>query len=216
MTEPMDDEQWVAGLRDRALGAVPPVPVDVSGALRRGRRRRAVRSGVVGGGALVAVCGVAVVVAPQLLSGLSVSSQDMADSAAPAASAAPADDGAVAGGAPVPGAEGRSPYAVSLSELGAEVEDGTLPAGTVRVVVDGVPDTGALILSLQGSWTDQAGSAPTPVTAERWPAAMVDCLDAAGWPAQLTGTGWSADIESDKAREFAADVVTCAEANPHL
>lgn len=59
------DEQWVSRLRGRVDGVAPDVPVDVEGALRGGRRRRAARR-LAGAGGVLGVVAALVVGVPAL------------------------------------------------------------------------------------------------------------------------------------------------------
>jgi hypothetical protein len=210
VTEPMDDEQWAAGLRGRTLGAIPPVPVDVAHAVRQGRRRRAVRTGAVRGGVLVAACGVAFAVVPSVVSGWSTAADQGADSSqAQAGSGAPpaADE---VGGATADGGARR----LTAPELAAELSAGTLPTGVVLVVQEGVPDTSAFVASLGSLSPDDSNATPTPVSRAQWSRATVDCLVDDGWPATVTADGWQVELAGDKSSAFVSDLADCVETHP--
>ncbi|ROS23636.1 hypothetical protein [Cellulomonas sp. PhB150] len=208
MTEPMDDEAWAAALRSRSADVAPAVPVDVPRALRRGRRRRAVRGVAVGGGALVAACGVVVVAVaavPSLLGGLG--SADSVDSAGSAPVPAAGDQEA--------GADAGARAAVTAPELASAVADGSLGAGPVFVVQSGVPVTSSFLDAIRpGSKEDSMPLASSTYPAAKWAGFMRPCLAAAGWEVEATDDGWYLEVASPRADEYLEALADCAERYP--
>lgn len=212
MTEPTDDEAWVAALRARAADVTPPVPVDVPRALRKGRRRRAVRSAAVGAGALVVAFGVVVGGAsllPNLQGGSSDSSASMVESAADQDTGSDAAGGAA--GTPVPGssyeaADSGRPT-MTPPELVAAVADGTVPPDGVLVEQDAVPADDFLA----SIGTTQAAD-PVVTPPGDWSSLMAACLGRAGWPAEIVlgSGGWEIELTPDEAEAFVPDLRYCA------
>jgi hypothetical protein len=212
VTEPMDDEQWAAGLRGRTLGAIPPVPVDVAYAVRQGRRRRAVRTGAVRGGILFAACGVAFAVVPSVVGGWGTAADQGAESSGAQAGSplAPAPAADVVGEA----ADDGGARQLTASELASELSEGTLPTGVVLVVQEGVPDTSAFLTSLGSVSLDDANGNPTPVARGQWSRATVECLVDDGWQAAVTADGWQVELAGDKSSAFLSDLADCVETHP--
>jgi len=216
MSEPTSDEDWAAGLRLYARD-VPAVPVDVAGAVRRGRRRRVVRSAALGTGSLAVVVGVVVVAGPSLLGGLGPVSGGSADSAA-----------SVADGAAVAGSSGR---VWSVEDLAADVaaaatapppaedrplyaEDGSTP-DRLTVEQHGAPDPSpyrAAIDAATGSVPAAALESSAHASPGAWPTATAACLQGAGWEVVVTDDGWTAQVPPTSAVRFLADVDTCTPA----
>lgn len=212
MTDPTDDEAWVAALRARAADVTPPVPVDVPRALRRGRRRRAVRGAAVGAGALVVAFGVVVGGAsllPNLQGGSSDSSASMVESAADQDAGSDAAGGAA--GAPVPGSSGEaadsSRPTMTPPELVAAVADGTVPPEGVLVEQDAVPADDFL----KSIGTTQADD-PVVTPPGDWSSLMAACLGRAKWPAEIVlgSGGWEIELTPDEAEAFVPDLRYCA------
>jgi|GEM_PF-6904916 len=215
MPERTSDEDWAAGLQALAR-EVPAVPVDVAGAVRRGRRRRAARSVALGGGTLAVVVGVVVVAGPSLLGGLGPVSGSSADSAASVA------DGAATAG-------GSSVRVVSVEELAADVAavvpapaldqpfSGYDSSSTERLVVEqhGEPDPSSYRSALDAATGTVPGvaleSSARPLPGG-WPTATVACLQGAGWDVVATDDGWSAQVPTSSPVQFLADVNTCTPA----
>jgi len=216
VTDPTDDEAWVAALRARAADVTPPVPVDVPRALRKGRRRRAVRGAAVGAGALVVAFGVVVGGAsllPNLQGGSSDSSASMVESAADqdAGSDAGSDAAGGAAGAPVPGSSGEaadsSRPTMTPPELVAAVADGTVPPEGVLVEQDAVPADDFL----KSIGTTQADD-PVVTPPGDWSSLMAACLGRAKWPAEIVlgSGGWEIELTPDEAEAFVPDLRYCA------
>lgn len=212
MTDPTDDEAWVAALRARAADVTPPVPVDVPRALRKGRRRRAVRGAAVGAGALVVAFGVVVGGAsllPNLQGGSSDSSASMVESAADQDAGSDAAGGAA--GAPVPGSSGEaadsSRPTMTPPELVAAVADGTVPSEGVLVEQDAVPADDFL----KSIGTTQADD-PVVTPPGDWSSLMAACLGRAKWPAEIVlgSGGWEIELTPDEAEAFVPDLRYCA------
>ncbi|RHA38604.1 hypothetical protein D1825_13700 [Cellulomonas rhizosphaerae] len=204
----MDDEAWIDALRSRSADVAPPVPVDVPLALRRGRRRRAVRGVAVGGGALVAACGVVVVAVaaiPSLLGGLGGASS--ADSASDAGAPMPtaAADGAAAGGS----------ASLTAPELATAVADGSLGADPVLVVQSGVPSSTPFLAAIRpGTEESSIPNASGTYPAEKWAGFMRPCLAQVGWEVDATGDGWTVEVAPSRAQDYLDALAGCVEQYP--
>ncbi|MDM7829815.1 hypothetical protein [Cellulomonas edaphi] len=204
MTGPVDDDAWVAGLRDRVGEVAPDVPVDVAGAVRRGRRRHAARTLAVRGVMLTAACALAVAVVPRALGALGESS---ADSAGSVAVGAPAADSASAGARPA--------RALAPAELAAELADGSLASDPVLVIQPDVPDPAALLAAIgRVEPSDRFTPSPVAVSPAQWPAATAGCLDEAGWAVTLTSGAWEVEVPGGQARAFLVDLAGCVARYP--
>jgi hypothetical protein len=205
----MDDEAWVAALRSRSADLAPTVPVDVPLALRRGRRRRAARGVAVGGGALVAACGVVVVAVaaiPSLLGGLgSMGSADSASDAGALRPTAAADEGAAAGGS----------ASLTAPELAAAVADGSLGADPVVVIQSGVPSSTPFLAAIRpGTEESSIPNASGTYPAEKWAGFMRPCLAQAGWEVDATGDGWTVEVAPSRAQDYLDALADCVQQYP--
>ncbi|MBD8057811.1 hypothetical protein IC607_02370 [Cellulomonas sp. JH27-2] len=216
MPEPTSDEDWAAGLQALAR-EVPAVPVDVAGAVRRGRRRRAARSVALGAGSLAVVVGVVAVAGPSLLGGLGPVS-DSGDSAASMADGA-AMDGASSG--QVWSVEALAADVAAAATAPPPAQDQPLSeadsAAPARLTVEqhGEPDLGpyrAAIDAATGSVPASAFESSAQASPGVWPEATVACLQGAGWEVVVTDDGWSAQVPTSSPVQFLADVDTCTPA----
>ncbi|MFI2753706.1 hypothetical protein ACGIF2_09755 [Cellulomonas sp. P22] len=221
---PIDDEAFARTLRARIDAAVPVVPVDVPGAVRQGRRRRALRAGAGTGALAVGLVALAVGV-PSVL-GRTPDGRDLA-----AASSAQNGDPAVSDAATLTGDPLVIQVTVGSDGDGMDVTTWTLGDQKVEVLRAEVARAAEEAMALAAPGATQAdlpseylgwlsatyqlstppdASVVTSVPSGEWGSHQGTCLRAAGWEVQVGDAGYSVTLRSGGVKELGRDQYVCA------